>query len=326
MCCILISDLLLLQRGLTHTLESAYATGTKANFPSKIRAFFLFTTYFGPIPYPVSEDTLCLYAQFLSNSFESVQAIRSYIQAIKHFHFISGYSVKPFEGIKLQLALRGLGRTISKPPRQAQPLSTDILRAIHATLNPLLPNDVVFWCILLFGFFSFARISNLVKTCYTEFQITRGQVFWSERLMLLNFTRTKTLQFGEKVLKIPVLANPGSKLCPVSAYKEMVRQIPAPADAPAFVTPQGAGLRPYTYSLFERNLKSAIAKVGLDPSKFSSHSMRRGGASSAFQVGVPTELIQKQGDWASDAYLRYITVSEPDRLKIAQALNQLSME
>ena len=116
MCCILISDLLLLQRGLTHTLESAYATGTKANFRYKIRAFFLFTTYFGLIPYPVSEDTLCLYAQFLSNSFESVQAIKSYIQAIKQFHIISGYSVKPFEGIKLQLALRGLGRTISKPP------------------------------------------------------------------------------------------------------------------------------------------------------------------------------------------------------------------
>ena len=51
-----------------------------------------------------------------------------------------------------------------------------------------------------------------------------------------------------------------------------------------------------------------------------------GGASSAFQVGVPTELIQKQGDWARDVYLRYITVSEPDRLKVAQALSQLSME
>ena len=199
MCCILISDVLLLQRGLTHTLESAYATVTSANFRSKIRAFVLFTTYFGLILYPVSEDTLCLYAQFLSNSFDSVQAIKSYIQAIKQLHIISGYSVKPFEGIKLQLA-----RTVTKPPRQAQTLSTDILLAIRATLNPLLPNDVVFWCILLVGFFLFARLSNLVKTCYTEFQVKQGQVIWSERLMLLNFTRAKTLQFGEKVLKIPV--------------------------------------------------------------------------------------------------------------------------
>ena len=133
-----------------------------------------------------------------------MQAIKSYIQAIKQLHIISGYSVKPFEGIKLQLALRGLARTVTKPPRQAKTLSTDILLAIHATLNPLLPNDVVFWCILLVGFFLFARISNLVKTCYSEFQVKQGQVIWSERLMLLNFTRAKTLQFGEKVLKIPV--------------------------------------------------------------------------------------------------------------------------
>ena len=45
-------------------------------------------------------------------------------------------------------------------------------------------------------------------------------------------------------------------------------------------------------------------------------------ASSAFQVGVPTELIKKQEDyWARDAYLRYINVSEPDWLKVAQALH-----
>ena len=76
----------------------------------KIRAFFLFTAYFGLIQYPVSEDTQCLYAQFLSNSFDSVQAIKSYIQGVKQFHIISGYSVKPFEGIKLQLALLGLAK------------------------------------------------------------------------------------------------------------------------------------------------------------------------------------------------------------------------
>ena len=166
---------------------------------------------------------------YLSNSFDSVQTIKSYIQAIKQFHIISGYDVTPFEGIRLQLALRGLARTISKHPRQAQPLSTDILLAIHPTLNSLLPNNVVFWCILIVDFFLFARISNLVKTGYTEFHIKRGQVIWSERLMLLNFTRTKTLQYCEKVLKIPVLANPSSKLCQVSAYKDMVRTIPAPS-------------------------------------------------------------------------------------------------
>ena len=216
-----------------------------------------------------------------------MQAIRSYIQAIKQFHIISGYSVKPFEGIKLQLALRGLGRTISKPTRQAQPLSTDILRAIHATLNPLLPNDVVFWCILLVGFLSFARISNLVKTCYTEFQITRGQVFWSERLMLLNFTRTKTLQFGEKVLKIPVLANPGSKLCPVSAYKEMVRKIPARLMLQPLSHPKGRASALILTACLRGTWNRPLPKWGLIPAN-SHHILWEGGAHLVrFKLGCP---------------------------------------
>ena len=76
-------------------------------------------------------------------------------------------------------------------------------------------------------------------------------------------------------------------MCPVSAYKEMVRKIPALSDAPAFVAPQGADLRPGTYNLFEKNLKLAIAKVGLDPSYFSSHSMIREAHLVRFKLECP---------------------------------------
>jgi hypothetical protein len=46
--------------------------------------------------------------------------------------------------------------------------------------------------------------------------------------------RSKTIQFGERLLIIPIVAIPGSSLCPVKAYLNMVKLVPAVNDAPAY--------------------------------------------------------------------------------------------
>ena len=73
--------------------------------------------------------------------------------------------------------------------------------------------------------------------------------------MLLVFTKTKTIQFGERALKVPLVAIPGSPLCPVSAYQQMVSTIPAPDTAAAFSHVVAGELKPYTYSKFQKKLK-----------------------------------------------------------------------
>ncbi len=51
-----------------------------------------------------------------------------------------------------------------------------------------------------------------------------------------------------------------------------------------------------------------VARVGLNPSSFSSHSFRRGGASWAFRSHVPGELVKVHGGWKSNTYLKYLRV------------------
>ncbi|CAC5355478.1 unnamed protein product [Mytilus coruscus] len=68
-------------------------------------------------------------------------------------------------------------------------------------------------------------------------------------------------------------------------------------------------LTPLTYSKFLSRLKQSLSHIGINPDKYSGHSFRRGGASFALECGIPTELIQSQGDWKSDAYKRYIDPS-----------------
>ena len=56
---------------------------------------------------------------------------------------------------------------------------------------------------------------------------------------------------------------------------------------------------------------------------FSEHSFRRGGATWAFQSGVPGEMIQILGDWASDAYKKVLEFSMQDKLSIASCLLEI---
>ena len=58
--------------------------------------------------------------------------------------------------------------------------------------------------------------------------------------------------------------------------------------------------------------------MGLDPSNYSGHSFRRGGASFAFEIGLTLTEVKERGDWRSNAVHGYIVLS--DKQKIARVL------
>lgn len=67
-------------------------------------------------------------------------------------------------------------------------------------------------------------------------------------------------------------------------------------------------------------IKKACVKVGLDPKNYSAHSLRKGGTTGAFIAGAERMMVKAQGDWVSDAYLRYVTFSLDQRLSVPQAI------
>ena len=63
-----------------------------------------------------------------------------------------------------------------------------------------------------------------------------------------------------------------------------------------------------------------MSTLQLDPSNFSPHSFRRGGATFAFDCHIPSEIIKLQGDWQSDAYLVYLELSQQQKQRAGQAM------
>ena len=185
--------------------------------------------------------------------------------------------------------------------------------------------DLVFSCAFLFAFFLFARISNLAPASVGSFDpkkhLCRGDIVVTSFGLLVSFKWSKTNQTGAKPLTIPSLSISDSYLCPVRAYLLMCSRLPAPAEAPAFFTAYHSDLTPLlpSHSLFRFLGIVCRARIGVsNPSWFRGHSFRRGGATWAFQNGVPGEFLQIYGGWASDAYKSYLEFSDDAKLQVAR--------
>ena len=53
-------------------------------------------------------------------------------------------------------------------------------------------------------------------------------------------------------------------------------------------------------------LRAAAISRGLDPLRYTPHSLRRGGATAMTAAGFPTESIRRWGRWLSDTWKRYV--------------------
>ena len=294
------------------------------NLKSQWKKFTAFTVLSGCQALPVTSDNLCLYIQFLSRSLSSPQSIRNYVSGLKTLHELLNLPFPSYSEISVRLTFKGLDRSVSHIPHRAQPITVKLLLQIHALLDP---NDIVhmvIWTLFLFLFFLFSRKCQFIPSSLTPPSlsklVTRQDVVLKNGMLQVCFYCTKTRQSGGSPLVIPLSPIPGSPLCPVTAYFTMVKLVPAPPTAPLFLVPSPSGPKPILYRYFHHILRAFISAVGLQPSQFSSHSFRRGGATFAFSLGLPGELIQVQGDWRSDAYKLYLETDISDRIKVAKCM------
>lgn len=181
--------------------------------------------------------------------------------------------------------------------------------------------------LFLVAFFSFLRISNLVPyasaDCHANkaYFLKHQDVYFTASGAVLKVYRTKTIQFKQRVLDIPLPFIPNSILCPVTALKKYFCTVHALDTSPLFIVHHCRSLKPILATHFNRFFKSCITTVGLELASFSSHSFRQGGATFAFNCGASTEFIKVQGDWRSDAYLVYLKLSTKKKLDILQAIS-----
>ena len=210
---------------------------------------------------------------------------------------------------------------------QAEPITREMLINIAPLVDPNDGKQLAIWVSILFGFHLFLRKSNLVPETRQHdhyCQLSRADIRYSKGVMVVNIKWSKTNQFGNKPLNLPMVLNTNSSICPVKWCLTLVQKSQGKYfhNLFSFVNDKNE-VTPVTYRDLTLQMRAWLTQSGIkDVNKFTSHSLRRGGATHAFKKGVPELSIKNLGGWASTAYKRYIDENVETRLQAWMIFNK----
>ena len=70
-----------------------------------------------------------------------------------------------------------------------------------------------------------------------------------------------------------------------------------------------------------KRFREMFILIGLDPSVFSFHSLRPGGATLTTRAGIPDILLKHPGDWRSDCFQTYVMQASVDMYRITLVMH-----
>ena len=309
---------LLRQQNVT-TQGYRFAASTRSNVVSQIRQWIYFCVYFRLRTLPASAVDLSLFSELMSKTC-GYGHIKNVIGGIRYLHHTTGHDF-PTDSVWLEDTLQGLKRRLKGTPKQVLPIDPVILRRMFPFVNLESSSDIAMWVGCLLAFFTLFRKANLCpkdKNFDPETILTRDDVVLDESgqrvLVFVNFSKTN--QFARRQYCIPIPRNDDPALDLYRYVELLYCKVKGKDDSPV-LSYSSTGF--IMHRTFTTKLKSWLTKAGLDPSLFSGHSFRRGGASYLYSIGGSTLMVQVMGDWRSQVFTRYLYLTMDDR-QSAQSL------
>ena len=285
-------------------VTSGYRPKTLAAQNTHLSTFVQFCEFIGVSHINIDPGVVIAFIEYLVLNDLTHGTILGYISSLKQCYKMYNLCHQAFEHEWVRLAMRGISRTVLSSVRVKAVFDVQqVLRIVE--ICDTVPYGVTYKCVFLTALFGFLRLSNLVPTSSTTFNVlehlARGDIFsgpthWT---MLVKWSKTlqKSSQFA--TVQLPVLK--GSPLCPVRALQTMLHQIPLGNNSPMFCYLQGNEVLSLTQSKVRKMLKDIVSYMGLSPERYPFHTFRRTGASWAFSHSSSIQAIQQQGTWTSDA-------------------------
>lgn len=276
-------------------LQAALADSTRRAYQSD---FAHFQKWGGFVP--SRPDHVALYLANFGDKLAAATLSRRLV-AIGKAHTTQGFP-NPCTSAVVKGTLRGIRRTHGSAQKQATPAIKEDLMEMIAGLTGL--KGIRDRALLLVGFAGAFRRSELVGLNIEDLEFNSQGV-------IVNLRRSKTDQEGVgRKVGIP---HARGTICPVAALKTWLET--SKIDSGRIFRSisrhgriVGSNLSAHAVGLV---VKERAKAAGLDPSKYSGHSLRAGLVTSAAKAGVSSWKIRQQTGHKSDAMLvRYIRDSQ----------------
>lgn len=205
--------------------------------------------------------------------------------------------------------MRGL-RNLSQVPDQRLPLTEEMLlvltRAIREDPNTRATDRTLLVAMLALGFYACLRPGEMV---YTRKEALRNLVSMQNisfamgpngAELEIKFERFKHSR-GPKAISLHAGR---TALCPVLAVRNYITQVRGIQPGALFLRDG----RPVSRDFFATAFRKTLQRVGLDPSRYTPHSLRIGGTTHMARLGASDEQVRAAGRWASNAWRKYVRI------------------
>ena len=216
---------------------------------SQFKAYHLFCQFYQFQPLPVTKTTYLNYIAFLSHSLKSYNSIMNYLSVLKHINLTLRYDTTFMDDYDCHMLKKAVKRCVKESVNRKHPITVSILYNCFRLFTSC-PLHLCMKALFLIAFFSLLRKSNLVPLARAQVSSSSGcflrrrDLLFTPDGVVLRVFKTKTLQFNERVLEIPLPHIPNSIFCPVQALKEYLAVTHVDPDMPLFCLPSGGHMCP----------------------------------------------------------------------------------
>ena len=289
------------------------ALSTLKSYRSCTNKYAQFCSSSGFSPFPVSEHVACLFMAFLHQEGLAGSSAKSYLAALRYTQIAIGLGdPKMAEWPRLSYVTRGFKKLAAAKQRPRLPITPSILRQLKVVWEAMEDgfNGHMLWAAACMCFFGFLRTGEVVVPSQSQYDAEvhlsiddvklDSRIKPSYLMVQIKASKTDVFRKGNTVY----LGITGTELCPVAAIVNYMVLPRVNAKTTAFFGFSDG--QPLTRTRFVMELRTALARAGIDATKFAGHSFRIGAATTAATCGMPDSLIQTLGRWESMAYTLYI--------------------
>jgi site-specific recombinase XerD len=309
----------------------ARGAGTQRAYRAAWRGFSAWCATLARASLPADPELIAWYVTKRAHEGCAVSTIRVDLAAIRAAHELAGIRLD-FSDPRLAMVIEGISRSIgTRPRRQAGPAVPGVLRLMLAKMRagsePLGARDRA---MLLIGFGAALRRSELVALTLGDLETVAG------RGLLLTIRRSKTDQRGKGQL-VAICANPAEPaFCPATALETWLahrRSAPdldwtAPAslraERPLFCGLTKAGRltgEGLSDKAVARLIKVAALAAGLDPERYSGHSLRAGLLTAAGDQGAQlADAMRQSRHQSAEVALGYLRPADLWRNNVTEKI------
>lgn len=245
-------------------------------------------------------------------------SINNQVSAIVTLAKLNGSDVDIRSDFNIRLTMAGLRRILGDTPSPKDELLPSDLVKMRRFVNP---NDFTEWSTwigVVFLYRSMLRKCHVFSDEFDYNMLARRDIEFTHYGMMVSVSRSKTIQFRERIHEIPISRGGGS-LCAVSLLKAYFHEFPTILSAPLLSRFKDGKLIKVTYKKALSFLKTWAKSAGVQKD-VGMHSLRRGSATLMSLGGIPIEHIKNRGDWKSSAVLQYLAYPVHQKLSIEEKI------